>query len=105
MQQKKNKKVTSKLYDFSSISDNTSIFSKISNQYTSINFKNRNEDNNNGSSRLFKKVKMENETIQQKPNVDIIDENVVYTNSNSKLHLEEQDESEISDGLFIIQKY
>ncbi|CAB4441805.1 unnamed protein product [Rhizophagus irregularis] len=95
---------SSKLYDFSSISDNTSIFSKISNQYTSINFKNRNEDNYNGPSRLFKKVKMENETIQQKPNVDIIDENEVY-NNNSKLHLEEQDELEISDGLFIIQKY
>ncbi|PKK71766.1 kinase-like protein, partial [Rhizophagus irregularis] len=64
---------SSKSYDFS-ISDNSSIFSTISNQYTSINFKNRNEDNDKGSSRLSKKLKIENETIQQKPNVDIIDE-------------------------------
>uniref|UniRef100_U9T6B3 Serine-threonine/tyrosine-protein kinase catalytic domain-containing protein n=1 Tax=Rhizophagus irregularis (strain DAOM 181602 / DAOM 197198 / MUCL 43194) TaxID=747089 RepID=U9T6B3_RHIID len=78
---------SSKSYDFS-ISDNSSIFSTISNQYTSINFKNRNEDNDKGSSRLSKKLKMENdiqnyydeETIQQKPNVDIIDEVEVYNN-------------------------
>ncbi|CAB4490888.1 unnamed protein product [Rhizophagus irregularis] len=49
---------------------------------------NRNEDNDKGSSRLSKKLKMENdiqnyyneETIQQKPNVDIIDEVEVYNN-------------------------
>ncbi|CAB4435742.1 unnamed protein product [Rhizophagus irregularis] len=81
------------------ISDNSSIFSTISNQYTSINLKNRNEDNDKGSSRLFKKLKMENETIQQEPNVDIIDEDEVY-NNNPKFHLEEQDELKISDDDF-----
>ncbi|POG71858.1 kinase-like domain-containing protein [Rhizophagus irregularis DAOM 181602=DAOM 197198] len=89
---------SSKLYDFS-ISDNSSIFSTISNQYTSINLKNRNEDNDKESSRLFKKLKMENETIQQEPNVDIIDEDEVY-NNNPKFHLEEQDELKISDDDF-----
>ncbi|CAB4435745.1 unnamed protein product [Rhizophagus irregularis] len=79
---------SSKSYDFNISDNSSSIFSTISNQYTSINFKNRNEDNDKGSSRLSKKLKMENdiqnyydeETIQQKPNVDIIDEDEVYNN-------------------------
>ncbi|CAB5359160.1 unnamed protein product [Rhizophagus irregularis] len=62
-------------------------------KYTSINLKNRNKDNDKGSSRLFKKLKMENdiqnyydeETIQQKPNIDIIDEDEVYNNSKNKM--------------------
>ncbi|PKC57047.1 kinase-like protein [Rhizophagus irregularis] len=93
---------SSKKYDFSSISDNSSIFSTISNQYTSINFKNRNEDNDKGS-RLFKKLKMENvdvqndyderEIMQQQSNIDINDE----VQNNPKLHSEEQDEFEIPD--------
>uniref|UniRef100_U9TN20 Uncharacterized protein n=1 Tax=Rhizophagus irregularis (strain DAOM 181602 / DAOM 197198 / MUCL 43194) TaxID=747089 RepID=U9TN20_RHIID len=102
MQQKKNKKhfipvVNYMILVFLVIV--TSIFSTISNQYTSINLKNRNEDNDKESSRLFKKLKMENETIQQEPNVDIIDEDEVY-NNNPKFHLEEQDELKISDDDF-----
>ncbi|PKC03725.1 hypothetical protein RhiirA5_450623 [Rhizophagus irregularis] len=96
---------SSKKYDFSSISDNSSIFSTISNQYTSINFKNRNEDNDKGS-RLFKKLKMENvdvqndyderEIMQQQSNIDINDE----VQNNPKLHSEEQYEFEIPDDGF-----
>uniref|UniRef100_U9UKQ4 Serine-threonine/tyrosine-protein kinase catalytic domain-containing protein n=1 Tax=Rhizophagus irregularis (strain DAOM 181602 / DAOM 197198 / MUCL 43194) TaxID=747089 RepID=U9UKQ4_RHIID len=79
---------SSKKYDFSSISDNSSIFSTISNQYTSINFKNRNE-----GSRLFKKLKMENvdvqndyderEIMQQQSNIDINGRNIIIYVYNS----------------------
>ncbi|CAB4435747.1 unnamed protein product [Rhizophagus irregularis] len=93
----------SRLYDFS-ISDNTSILSESSSLHKSINFKYDNEDNDKGSSRLFKKLKMENdvqndyderEIMQQHSNIDINDE----VQNNPKLHSEEQDESEIpNDG-------
>ncbi|PKK66352.1 hypothetical protein RhiirC2_868349 [Rhizophagus irregularis] len=94
---------TSRLYDFS-ISDNTSNISESSSLHKSINFKYDNDDNDKGSSRLFKKLKMENvdvqndyerEIMQQQSNIGINDE----VQNNPKLHSEEQDESEIPNGL------
>ncbi|PKY50221.1 hypothetical protein RhiirA4_406261 [Rhizophagus irregularis] len=56
---------TTRSYDFS-ISDNTSNHSKSSKQYTSINFK---DNDSKESSRLFKKLKMENDEVQNNPNL------------------------------------
>ncbi|GES79126.1 kinase-like domain-containing protein [Rhizophagus clarus] len=92
-----------KLYDFS-ISDNSSNLSKSSsNQYTLINFKDDedDEDHNRESYRLFKKLKTENdvqddnerETMQQQSNIGI--NNKVQNNLN--FCSEEQDESELDE--------
>ncbi|PKY26740.1 kinase-like protein [Rhizophagus irregularis] len=86
-------------YDFS-ISGNTSNHSKSSNQYKSINFK---DDDSKESSRLFKKLKMENadiqndykrEIMQQRSNISIDDE----VQNNPNLHSEEKDKQETPDG-------
>ncbi|UZO23676.1 uncharacterized protein OCT59_016007 [Rhizophagus irregularis] len=88
-------------YDFS-ISGNTSNHSKSSNQYKSINFK---DDDSKESSRLFKKLKMENadiqndykrEIMQQRSNISIDDE----VQNNPNLHSEEKDKQETPDDGF-----
>ncbi|CAB4435782.1 unnamed protein product [Rhizophagus irregularis] len=99
----------SKLYDFS-IPDNIDDIGKSSNQ----NIKNTSRISNvikAGSkklSKVFKKLQInskndiqnsyDRETIQQNPNVDIIDEDEVHNNPN--LHSEDQDEFEIPDDGF-----
>ncbi|PKK66629.1 hypothetical protein RhiirC2_753137 [Rhizophagus irregularis] len=79
---------TTRSYDFS-ISDNTSNHSKY-NQYISINFK---DNDSKESSRLFKKLKMENvevqndyerEIMQQRSNISDNDE----VQNNPNLHSE-----------------
>uniref|UniRef100_U9UNN7 Serine-threonine/tyrosine-protein kinase catalytic domain-containing protein n=1 Tax=Rhizophagus irregularis (strain DAOM 181602 / DAOM 197198 / MUCL 43194) TaxID=747089 RepID=U9UNN7_RHIID len=87
-------------YDFS-ISSNASNLSKSSNQYTSINFK---DNDSEESSRLFKKLKTENdvqndherEIMQQQSNIGINDE----AQNNPNLHSEEKDKQGILDDEF-----
>ncbi|POG70193.1 hypothetical protein GLOIN_2v1618780, partial [Rhizophagus irregularis DAOM 181602=DAOM 197198] len=66
-----------------------------------------NDNDSKESSRLFKKLKMENddvqkdyerEIMQQRSNISINDE----VQNNPNLHSEQKDKQEIPDGLFII---
>ncbi|CAB4382302.1 unnamed protein product [Rhizophagus irregularis] len=104
---------TSKIHKFENLPEpknateeeqEASNISESSSLHKSINFKYDNDDNDKGSSRLFKKLKMENvdvqndyerEIMQQQSNIGINDE----VQNDPKLHSEEQDESEIpNDG-------
>ncbi|UZN98814.1 uncharacterized protein OCT59_000100 [Rhizophagus irregularis] len=91
---------TTRSYDFS-ISSNASNLSKSSNRYKSINFK---DNDSEESSRLFKKLKTENdvqndherEIMQQQSNIGINDE----AQNNPNLHSEEKDKQGILDDEF-----
>ncbi|CAB5201863.1 unnamed protein product [Rhizophagus irregularis] len=102
---------TSKIHNFENLPEpknateeeqKASNLSKSSNQYTSINFK---DNDSKESSRLFKKLKMDNvdvqndyerEIMQQRSNISISDE----VQNNPNLHSEEKDKQETPDDGF-----